>query len=569
MKFNRDKLLQQYQLLRTERIEWEQEWKDLSDYLLPGRGVFQLYSKPRKRKLSSDEIVNAVATDALGVLTSGIQGGLTSPSRKWFLLEWADKKIEKIRPLVVWMQDCEAKLHTALHASNFYPMIHSFYTEFAGFGTGCMYVGEDTDHTPFRFELLTVGEYVIARNSTGQVDTIFRTIFMTPRQAYELFGKKCSDTTKRIVEENQPEQDSTYLTILEAVLPQKYKHFDFTRVYYEITHQSGGKYSYTHNTQDDPLKIEGFYEFPYPAAPWDIIGSDVYGIGPGSKVLPDIKRLQEMEKGFLMAAHKNINPPLNAPARMKGKLNTFPGGYNYYSNPNEVISEIYNVRFDYQGVMAAIEAVSQRIQRGFYNDIFLSANRDPNASPYKAEEVRKRDAEAMLRLGPVIERLQQGFLQPLLQRCFNIMLRKELFEPFPMEYQDLISEFNINLIGPLAQAQKALELNSLQTFYMGVGQIAQIDPRVLDNINNDESIHELADITGIKKTILNAPEVVRRTREQRAQQQAAMQQEAMRQTTEKHEAEMGTQDATSLEARTRAGLNVIEGGARVLETGGV
>ncbi len=569
MKFDRDKLLQQYQMLRTERIEWEQEWRDLSDYLLPGRGVFQLYNKPRRRKLTSEAIVNAAATDALGVLTSGIQGGLTSPSRKWFLLEWTDKKIEKIRPLVDWMQDCETKLHSALHASNFYPMIHSFYTEFAGFGTGCMYIGEDTDKSPFRFELLTVGEYTVAKNSTGQVDTIFRTIFMTPRQAYELFDKNCSESVKRIIKENRPEQDSTYLTVLEVVLPRKWNTFNFVRVYYEVTHQAGGKYAFSDEKNDKPLKIEGFYEFPYPAAPWDIIGSDVYGIGPGSKVLPDIKRLQEMEKAFLMAAHKNINPPLNAPSKMRGKLNTFPGGYNYYSNPNEVVSEIYNVRFDYQGVMAAIEAVSQRIQRGFYNDIFLSANRDPNASPYKAEEVRKRDAEAMLRLGPVIERLQQGFLQPLLQRCFNIMVRKELFEPFPIEYKDLISDFNINLIGPLAQAQKALELNALQMFYMGVGQIAQVDPTVLDNLNNDESTRELADITGIKKSILRSPQEVQQTRKQRAQQQAAMQQEAMRQATEKHQSEVSAQDANALETHTRAGLNVIEGGARVLETGGM
>ena len=88
---------------------------------------------------------------------------------------------------------------------------------------------------------------------------------------------------------------------------------------------------------------------------WGTIGSDVYGIGPGSRALPDIKRLQEMEKAFLMATHKSINPPLNAPARMRGKLKTLPGGENYYSNPAETVNEIYQVKFDYQGVGGAVQ----------------------------------------------------------------------------------------------------------------------------------------------------------------------------------------------------------------------
>ena len=69
-----------YEAAKNERSDWEQEWRDVSDYLLPGRGVYQLYTRPRKRALTSKKVINTVAEDALYVLTSGMHGALTSPA---------------------------------------------------------------------------------------------------------------------------------------------------------------------------------------------------------------------------------------------------------------------------------------------------------------------------------------------------------------------------------------------------------------------------------------------------------------------------------------------------------
>ena len=45
-----------YQTLLDERREWEQEWRTISDYLLPGRGIYTGLTRPQKRKISpSDE----------------------------------------------------------------------------------------------------------------------------------------------------------------------------------------------------------------------------------------------------------------------------------------------------------------------------------------------------------------------------------------------------------------------------------------------------------------------------------------------------------------------------------
>jgi len=559
-KFSLAKIAAMYEEAESERSEFVAEWRQISEYLLPGRGIYQQYSKPRKRKLTSARVVNPAAEDALYVLTSGIHGGLTSPSRMWFKNEWQEEELNTIEPLKAWIQDTTRRMHNAYQASNFYAIVNSFYIELVGFGTACMYIGEDTpsDSAPYRFELLTAGEYAFTTGTDGRLSTFFRTIFMTPRQVIDRFPKTASANLKRQVKNNEAGADTSYITLIEYVCYEPFQGKPITRLYYEATSSSKAGANY-HPVSQQPLEVSGFYEFPYEVARWSTIGSDDYGVGPGSRALPDIKRLQEMEKAFLMAAHKALDPPVNAPSRMKGKLNTLPGGYNYYANPNEQVTEIFSGKFDYQGVGGAIERVEQRIQRNFFNDIFLTASRDPNASPLKARQVDAQDQEKMLRLGPVIERLQHEFLLPMNRRCFNIMKRKELFALLPPELDDLAGDYTVTLISPLATAQRAIAMQGIQTFMAFIGQAAQFDQSILDNINADAAAREVADISGVDLGVLRPAEEVQNIRTQRAKAQQAQQAKEEQMAVQQHEAQMNVDTATAQKTQSEAGVNLLEG----------
>jgi hypothetical protein len=244
-----------------------------------------------------------------------------------------------------------------------------------------------------------------------------------------------------------------------------------------------------------------------------------------------------MEKAFLMATHKAIDPPVNAPARMRGKLSTLPGAKNYYSNPQETVEALYQMRFDFSGVSAAVERVEQRIQRNFFNDIFLTAARDPNASPLKATQVTVQEQEKMLRLGPVIERMQYEFLHPVIERCFNIMLRKGRFLPLDPALAEMAGDFDIKLVSPLATAQRGVALQGINSFLAFVGQAAQFSPSAMDRVNIDATVDEYADITGVNREILNSDEMVAQIRQQRQQQQQA----EMQRQQQLEQAEVGAQ----------------------------
>ena len=525
-KFTLSKVQASFTAALNERSEFEAEWRTISNYLLPGRGIYQTYSKPRKRQLTSPKIQNNIAEDSLNVLSSGIHGGLTSPSRIWFNLEWADEKIQQFEPLKAWLQDATKRLHKALHSSNFYSVINSFYTEYGGFGNSSLYIGEDTEDQAldaFRFELLTVGEYAVELDSRGLIYGYYRTFFLTPRQMVDKFGSAVASTWANKVKNNEASADSIYVTVLEYVCREPFQGKPYSQRFYDLG-------TSTRNEQREatqgPMRTYGFHEMPYIFGRWSTIGSDVYGIGPGSRALPDIKRLQEMEVAILMAAHKAVDPPLNVPGRMRGKVNTLPGGRNYYSNPSEVIQSINGVGFDIAATASVIERVEERIRTAFFSDIFLTNARDPNASPLRTGQVQVMEQEKMLRLGPVIERLQHEVFMPLLERCFNIMLRKKMFQELSDDLKEMAGEYKITLVSPLATAQRAMAMSGIQTFMQFIGQAAQFDQSILDNINADKAAREVADISGVQLGILRQEKEVQQIRQQRQQQQQEQQMKA-------------------------------------------
>jgi hypothetical protein len=302
-----------------------------------------------------------------------------------------------------------------------------------------------------------------------------------------------------------------------------------------------------------------YEEFPYLFSQYEVIGTDIYGIGPGARSLPHIKRLQELEKAYLMSAHKAVNPPLNVPARLKEQVKTLPGAINYYNDPNMTIRPMLEVRVDYSGLSTAIERAEERIKRIFYNDIFLSSARNPNATPLKATEANIREGEKLERLGLVVERLQEQLLSPLIKRCLNILDRKNLLPEIPDELLELTGGLDIEFISPLAMAQKRVGIDNINMFLSMMGNAAQFDPTMMDNVNGDMIVKEYHDMTGAPVTILRSDQEIQQIREQRAAKQKEEEDRARALAEAEMQAKIQGQQATTAKTLSEAGLNAGEG----------
>lgn len=552
-----DKYFSMFESYLMTRYDVEADWREIQDYILPQRGIFSRYTLPVRRKASSIKSINTVATEALEVLVSIMMGGVVSPTNPWFQLRFPVPELMQYSPLKNWITDVEKKFYLVFNQSAFYAKVLDMLKELAGFGTGYFYAGGDTENPQslIRFESLTAGEAVIDTDYSGKVNFLQRILFKTRDQLISQFGKdKVSDRIKDSTVNSAIVYEPILHTVHELDKPTSLG-FQYFSAYQEIgTSLSGAPV--------DNFLSTGFYtDFPYMCPRWDEVGSYVYGSGLGNRSIQAVKQLQEMEKSYLMAVHKVVRPPLNAPARMRGKVKTLPGGVNYYSNPQEKVNELYNVRLDFPAIMEAITKKEHTIREIFYNDILLSSMRDPNASPMRTGEVNKRSEEGLLRIGPTIENLHTEFLIPLISRVFNILAEKNEIPPLPPEYVAVVSGIDVVFISVLAQAQKLVKARPLSAFLQFVGGVAQFDQNALDKVDTDKIIEEYAEVTGVPQNTIRGVKEVKAIRQQRAEMQAAREKQAM----QMQQAELQVQ---AEEAKSKIAKNYADAGAQLQQSSG-
>jgi len=221
-----------------------------------------------------------------------------------------------------------------------------------------------------------------------------------------------------------------------------------------------------------------------------------------------------------------INPPMTGPSALRqAKASLLPGDITYLdvNNANQGFKPAHEVNFG--AAFGPLEDGSQktrlRIQRAFYEDLFLMLSQSDRRE-ITAREIDERHEEKLLALGPVLERLNQDLLDPLIERTFAIMSRKGLIPPAPDAIQG--QSLRIDYVSIMAQAQKAQSLSGLERFAGFIGQTAEVDPSVLDKVNSDELVNQYADATGIAPKIVRSDDEVQAMRDQKAK--AAQQQQA-------------------------------------------
>lgn len=530
------RFLDRFSQLQAERRTWDARWQDVARYILPWKGrFFDRGDAPNKGDDKEDKRMEGTVTLALRRLAAGMQSGMTSPVRPWSRLRLHDEDLEKHGKVKDWLQFVETRMRRVFGGSNFYDVAHSCYSDVAAFGTTAIWEGAHPQRL-LAFRLFECGEYYLDADQYGSVDTVYRHVWMTARQMVMQFGLAACPQAVRDAYAKAP---FTWFSVLHAIEPR------------EQASAIGMRYvsAYVDITSRTLLSEKGFRTFPCMVTRWDQTGSDVYGWCPGMDSLPDIKALMAMGKSSLEAIQKTVNPPLVAPTSFRTrKINMWPGGISYEEGSDaqgrgEGLRPLYQVDFDVTAVETKMQQIREALLSGFFNDLFLMIVEHPNMT---ATEVLERHEEKVLMLGPVVEKQQSEFLDPLMNRTFDILWQagrdplgrideatgwplvvdeRALQIPNPPEEmmgQDITPEY----IGLLAQAQKQAGVGSIERTMQFVGPLAQLFPNILDNFDGDAVARHYAENMGTPSNILRGADDVEALRQSRAaaQQQAQQQQ---------------------------------------------
>ena len=517
----REKVQSRWDALKEERSSWMSHWKDISEVLLPRAGRFLPTENNRGGKAAFRKILDSTGTRALRTLSGGMMSGMTSPARPWFRLTTFNPELDESYEVKVWMSQVTSLMQMVFYKSNTYRALQMAYEELGAFGTSATLIYDDFDRV-IHCHPLTIGEFAIATDSRGRVNTVYREFRMTVAMLVQEFGlENVSRTVKDLYERGQMDE---WVEVINAIEPRTErdprktdaKNMPYLSVYFE---KSGDK--------GKVLRETGFTEFPAMCARWSVTGGDIYGTSPGMEALGDLCQLQQMQFRKSQAIDYKVHPPVLIPSEMKNMGTQFlPGGVIPYSNAQQAqqIRSAYMVDLDLNSLLVDIQDVRQRINEAFYRDIFMLMVNSTDKT-MTATEVTERHEEKMLLMGPVLERLNAEMLDPLINIVFNKLVQADLLPPLPEDLQG--QQLNVEFISILAQAQKAISTNSVDRMFSVLGNLAGMKPDIVDNVDLDFWPQWYADALGVDPRFIVSGKKVAVIREQRAQadqQAAAMEQ---------------------------------------------
>lgn len=517
----REKVQSRWDALKEERSSWMSHWKDISEVLLPRAGRFLPTENNRGGRAAFRKILDSTGTRALRTLSGGMMSGMTSPARPWFRLTTFNPELDESYEVKVWMSQVTSLMQMVFYKSNTYRALQMAYEELGAFGTSATLIYDDFDRV-IHCHPLTIGEFAIATDSRGRVNTVYREFRMTVAMLVQEFGlENVSRTVKDLYERGQMDE---WVEVINAIEPRTErdprktdaKNMPYLSVYFE---KSGDK--------GKVLRETGFTEFPAMCARWSVTGGDIYGTSPGMEALGDLCQLQQMQFRKSQAIDYKVHPPVLIPSEMKNMGTQFlPGGVIPYSNAQQAqqIRSAYMVDLDLNSLLVDIQDVRQRINEAFYRDIFMLMVNSTDKT-MTATEVTERHEEKMLLMGPVLERLNAEMLDPLINIVFNKLVQADLLPPLPEDLQG--QQLNVEFISILAQAQKAISTNSVDRMFSVLGNLAGMRPDIVDNVDLDFWPQWYADALGVDPRFIVSGKKVAVIREQRAQadqQAAAMEQ---------------------------------------------
>lgn len=518
----KEQLQKQQAQLTNDRSSFEPHWRELSDFINP-RGSRFLVTDVNRDDRRNTKIVDPTATLSARTLSSGMMSGITSPARPWFKLATPDPDMMDYGPVKLWLEVVQRRMNEVFNKSNLYQSLPLLYASLGNYSTGAMAVLED-DSDVIRTMMFPIGCYYMANSARGSVDTCFRKFSMTVRQLVMEFGmKNVSSSVKSLWGAGNYE---SWIEVVHAVYPNidrdtaklNSKNKPVKSVYYEV----GGD-------SDKVLRESGFDEFPIMAPRWEVNGEDVYGSScPGMIALGQVKALQLEQKRKSQLIDKATNPPMVGPSSLKNqRVSLLPGDITYIDQVTgqDGFKPAYLVNPNTADLLADIQDTRQIINSAYFVDLFMMLQ-NINTRSMPVEAVIEMKEEKLLMLGPVLERLNDECLNPLIDRTFSIMARKNHLPPPPDVLQGM--PLRIEYISVMAQAQKSIGLSSLSSTVGFIGQLAALGKtEALDKLDADQAIDAFAEMSGSSPTVIVPQEQVEQIRQQRAQQQQQQQAMAM------------------------------------------
>lgn len=482
--------------LKSLRVPYERDWNDIVEFIAPSR-TDMLREEPGA--LRSRRLVDTQGRDAAARLAAMLHGHMVNPVSPWVIPKPTGQVSSAA--LTVFLDGAGKRIHTHLLSpeSGFAAAFAEFAQDLIWFGTGVVWLGSLNDRRPF-YMAVPLFNCWIDQDVRGQVDTVYRTYKMRAAEAASAWPKN------KGLQEKAGQAPDEMITLLHAV----------ERRYVPDDDTANGKRKFRDVIMwpDGPegarlLEQSGHDYLPYAVARFARRSGEVYGYGPSSSALPDVKLANRVSETIMRAAELNADPPTMMPIGfLLGNVDRRPGAMNFYNPQNTALMRgdpVSNLirGGDAQIGVSYLSMVHEKIDRAFFVDWMKL----PEGIAETATAVMDRRSLRTAGLAHMVSRLEAEALEPIARHAFTGLadadLLDDLYEALPEDQDE--AEIAFTYRSPLHTEMMAGDVEALSRFLAFIQQVAGVEPSVLKQVRWPETTAYMAERFGVPASLLHDP----------------------------------------------------------------
>jgi len=508
-------LISRFNRLKAARSTWESHWQELAERFLPRRADFTAQQTAGAKR--TEDNFDGTPMQAVRGLASALDAMLKPKTSNWAEVRAEDEELNEDDGVRAWLENSTRLTRTAIYSpgAKFLERTGEVDNDLVTFGTGLLFIGEKLGKGELLFRSLRLADTYIAENAEGDIDTVFRTFKYTARQAEQAFGREAlGEKVRAALTDDEPDKEFRFL---HAVFPRRERepgrldnrNMPFASFVIEIA-------------SEHVIEESGFHEFPFAVPRWDTATGEVYGRSPGMLALPDANTLNVMGRTMLRTGQKIADPPLLAPDDgVIGAPRLFPGGITYYDAslfrrgggvPIQPLQTGANLPL----TLEMQNQTREQIWAAFFRNVLQLP---VPGKQMTATEILERRQEFLRVIGPTFARLETGYIAPITERVFGILLRAGVFAELPEALRGRRVKFEY--ASAIQKAQKQIEIAAAMATIDVLAPFVAADPTIMDNFDSNTIARDVAEGSDMRPRWIRPIEQVQEIREARRQAQEA------------------------------------------------
>lgn len=511
-----DSYLQEFQSLRSARVDFDTKWQLVSDYIVTRRD-FSVTQRPSQ--LRPHRVVNSTATNAnnrmMALLLSyaldttrpflmpNVKAGLVTAGRETDLDEQSLDYLGRLE----WSVFDRMMLPRA----GLMQRMGSMLKEYCSFGAGVLWTGRRRGFGPY-FNTRPLQACWWSENEEGVIDTLYFKLLLPLWRVMQRYPATAPGIWPN--ETNTPRSEQQLTSVIIACRPR------MGGRYGAVVENKPFAYVAFSEEKGEILERSGYDSFPYSVFRFDPMPGNAYSEGPGCQVLPDVMVLNHLQQAIEDCASQKATPPLAVPARMFGKvLDRRPGALNAYNAAGLGLARADQaiIKLDFTGdISAAVE-----LKRSLIDDIemgyFVDWMRPRESGDQTATEVNDKRDIRLRGMSSIVANMALPMSQ-LGDRAMAIMAEENLIAPGPPMIAG--ADVDWEYAGPLQIQQLARNAQSMLQLLNARALVAKDDPASAQAVDLEESLRVVAESLGTPTRVMVSRQKVAAKREAlQAQQQ--------------------------------------------------